>query len=406
MMWRFAVKGVSECCGQIRGAVWRALGKNRLSGSLLGLSLLAACVQPALASGPDSINLGALLPLTGNAGYIGEEARTGLNLFLAQYDKRRGAEGLPAINAIYVDSQADARAGFEGYQLLSTRYHPQIVFLTYTNVAKAAAPQAKRDHAAMLNMTQGAVTLLGQNFTSLLPAYTTQAEIDFSEARNLGVHKVSVIYENSEAFVVLAKNIQKQYCPDNGCQVVASEQLPAGATEVDAQVTGALAAKPDAVVLIGIAPQLIPVARELQAENFHGQILGFTDMREVVTRGDGKLIEGAIYPNLKIDAASPAIQALDSAYQAQYGHPPTQNALISYEAGQVIEATLLGLKARNLPLTGDNFVIVQKSIQLPTILGEIHFLPDGRVAEPMQLIQVRDGKATVRREIPVAALGG
>jgi branched-chain amino acid transport system substrate-binding protein len=400
------MKGVSECYRHMRGAIRRALGKNGLSGGVLGLSLLAACVQPALASGPDSINLGALLPLTGNAGYIGEEARTGLNLFLAQYDKRRGAEGLPAIDPIYVDSQADARAGFEGYQLLSTRYHPQIVFLTYTNVAKAAAPQAKRDHAAMLNMTQGAVTLLGPNFTSLLPAYTTQAEIDFNEVRSLGFHKIAIIYENSEAFVVLAKNIQKKYCPESGCQVVASEQLPAGATEVDAQVTGALAANPDAVVLIGIAPQLIPVARELQAENFHGQIFGFTDMREVVSRGNGKLIEGAIYPNLRIDGTSPAIQALDAAYQAQYGHPPTQNAVISYEAGQVIESTLLGLKARHLPLTGDNFVIVQKSIQIPTILGTIHFQQSGLVAEPMQLIQVRNGAVSVRREIPSSELGG
>ncbi len=46
----------------------------------------------------------------------------------------------------------------------------------------------------------------------------------------------------------------------------------------------------------------------------------------------------------------------------------------------MIEATLLGLKARNLPLTGDNFVTAQKSIQIPTILGAIHFLADGRVS--------------------------
>lgn len=371
--------------------------------TLAGSVLLTASLMGYQASNagelPATVDIGVLLPLTGNAGFIGEGARRAFEIFLADYETRRGDEGLPKINPIFIDSQADARIGFQGYQLLSTRYHPKVVFLTYTNVAKAAAPQAIKDQTAMLNMTQGPVTRLGKNFTSILPAYTTQGDVIVGAAASLGVKTLAIIYENSEAFVILANDTEAAYGPKHGIKVVSSEQLPAGATDVSAQATAALAKSPDGVFLLGIAPQIIPLARELRARGFKGQILATADLQDSINLGEGKLFEAAIYPRFWFDEKDPATVHLDEVYRAKFDSALPQFGLLAYKAGQVIEQTLNGLKERKLDWTGDNFVAVQKELTYHTVSGDIQFLADGRVVEPLVLTRVVDGAPTAVRQI-------
>lgn len=362
-----------------------------------GAGLASAPVQAE--NLPSKLTVGGLLPLTGNAGFLGEELRQGLDAYLAEYGKVRGAQGLPEINPIYVDSQADPRIGFQGFQLLRSKHDAQLVLLTYTSVAIAAAPAANRDKVAMLNVTQGEVTKLGSLFTSILPAYSTQGEIIVKEAVKRGVKTIALLYENSEAFVVLAKTIEKDVCPRIGCKVVASEQIPAGSTDVAAQVTAALAVKPDGILPIGIATQIVPLARELHTRNYKGQIFGVSDMSGVTSTGNANLIENAFYINFAFDDADQNYRTLREGYKARYGKELSQYVAMGYQAGQVMVETLKKMKADGKGWSGPNFVAAQKSGELPTIAGPVSFLQDGRIVEPMTLVEIKGGKAVVTKRV-------
>lgn len=365
---------------------------------LLGIGSTAAQAENL----PAKLTVGGLLPLTGNAGFIGEEIRQGLDTYLAEYAKTRAASGLPEINLVYVDSQADPRVGFQGYQLLRSRHEAQLIYLTYTSVAIAAAPQANRDKVAMLNVTQGEVTKLGPLFTSMLPAYSIQGEIITKEAMRRGVKTIALLYENSEAFVVQAKAIENDVCPRLGCKVVASEQIPAGSTDVAAQVTAALAAKPDAVFPIAIATQLVPVVRELHTRGYKGKVFGISDMGGVASTGNANLIEGAFYTNFAFDDADPNYKNLREAYKAKHGKELSQYVAMGYQGGQIIAETLKVMKRGNKGWSGTNFVDAQKASPLPTIAGPVTFLKDGRIVEPMMLVEVKDGKPTPTRRISLS----
>lgn len=367
-----------------------------------GLTLCVAGGNPSAKAAdvlPGKISMGALLPLTGNAGFIGEEIRQGLDYYLADYAKMRGAEGLPELAFAYVDSQADPRIGFQGYQLLRSKHDAQLVVLTYTSVAIAAAPGANKDKIPMLNITQGEVTKLGPTFTSILPAYSVQAEIVVKEAMSRGGKTISVLYENSEAFVVQAKALQDDVCPRLGCKVVASAQIPAGSTDVAAQVTAALAPKPDVVFPIGIAPQLVPVARELQTRGYKGLVIGLSDLGGVVSAGSGKLIEGALLVNFAFDENNVDFRRLTEFYRTKYKKEPTQYVYMGYQAGQIIADTLKMMKANKTPWGGPNFITAQKSGNFVTIAGPVRFLPDGRIDEPMLLVTVKDGKVVPEKKV-------
>jgi len=381
------------------------IGTHRLLAGLavaagLALSGLAAGPQAQAADGlPSKLNMGALLPLTGNAGFIGEEIRQGLEYYLADYAKMRQAAGLPELNFNFVDSQADPRVGFQGYQLLRSKYDAQLVLTTYTSVGIAIGPQANKDNIPIVNVTQGEVTKVGPNFTSILPAYSVQAEIVVKEAMTRGAKTFSVIYENSEAFVAQAKALQDDVCPRLGCKIVASAQLPTGATDIAAQVTAALAPNPDVVFPIGIAPQLVPIARELLTRGYKGQVIGLSDLGGVVTTGNGQLINGAHLVNFAFDENNADYKRLTEMYRAKYKKEPTQYVYMGYQGGQVIAETLKVMKAHNTPWSGPNFVAAQKSGALPTISGPVHFLKDGRIDEQMMLMSVKDGKMVPEKKV-------
>lgn len=362
-----------------------------------GAGLLSA---PARAEDlPAKLTVGALLPLTGNAGFIGEELRQGLDTYLGEYAKVRAAQGLPEVTPVYIDSQADPRVGFQGFQLLRSKHDAQLVFLTYTSVAIAAAPAANRDKVAMLNVTQGEVTKLGPLFTSILPAYSIQAEIVVKEAIKRGAKTIALLYENSEAFVVQAKAVETDICPRLGCKVVASAQIPAGSTDVAAQVTAALAAKPDGILPIAIATQIVPVVRELHTRGYKGQIFGISDMGGVTSTGNANLIENAFYINFAFDDADPNYKALREGYKAKHGKELSQYVAMGYQAGQVMAGTLQKMKAEGKGWSGTNFVAAQKSGALPTIAGPVTFLADGRIVEPMTLVEIKDGKPVVTKRV-------
>jgi ABC-type branched-subunit amino acid transport system substrate-binding protein len=366
----------------------------------LAVSLTSSLPTAKAADGlPDKLSMGALLPLTGNAGFIGEEIRQGLEYYLADYAKTRAAAGLPELNFAFVDSQADPRVGFQGYQLLRSKHDAQLVLLTYTSVGIAVAPAANKDKIPMVNVTQGEVTKLGPLFTSILPAYSVQAEIVIKEAMSRGGKTISLLYENNEAFVVQAKAIQEDVCVRLGCKVVAAEQIPSGSTDVAAQVTAALAPKPDIVFPIGIAPQLVPIARELQTRGYKGMVIGLSDLGGVVTTGNGKLIEGALLVNFAFDENNADFKRLTEMYRAKYNKEPTQYVYMGYQGGQVIAETLKIMKANKTSWSGENFVAAQKSGSMSTVSGPVSFLKDGRIDEQMMLMTVKDGKFVPQKKV-------
>lgn len=359
----------------------------------IGLTVLMAAGIAQAGSLPKEVKIGGLLPLTGNAGFLGEELRKGLDMAFAQYHKNL-PEGLPSIDVIYVDSQADPRMGFQGYQRLVTRDEVKVMVLTYTSVAKAAAPQAIRDKTGMLNVTQGPVTELGKNFTSILPPYSMQglAVLKYAVTK-LGIKRIAVIYENSEAFVAERDNLRDVTCPQVGCEIVASEEIPAGATDIAAQVTAALATNPDAVFPIGIQAQTIPVVRELHTRDFKGHIVGNGELGAIISAGSGKLIEGAIYSTYAFDQENPDYKRISKAVIDETGKPPTQYLFMGYQAGQVVAGVMAKMNEMGLEWSGDNFIKAQLMGKFDTIMGEVRFLEDGRIVEPMTMMEVQDGKA-------------
>jgi branched-chain amino acid transport system substrate-binding protein len=365
---------------------------------LQGLAVAAAAwtitAPLSAAEWPASVKIGGLLPLTGNAGFLGEEIRQGLDIFA----KQKAGNGV-GLALTYVDSQADPRIGFQGYQRLSTRDGVEVIVLTYTNVAIAVAAQANRAGTAMFNMTQGAVTDLGKNFTSSIPSFPNQAAVAIKDATDKGIKKVATIYENTESIVRLNRQIADEFCPKYGCEVVAAEQIPSGGTDVAAQVTAAIGKSPDAIIALGVATQLIPIMRELKTRAFAGKVISVSEMDNLLSSGNAALAEGATYSLPSPQKEGAAYKRFAEAYRATYKREAPLWAAQGFQAGEIVGAVVDKLKTDGKDWSAANFVTELKSGKFSTIFGEVNFGTDGRIRQPLSLVTIRDGQRQLVRVV-------
>lgn len=353
----------------------------------LAAAVLAVATPAFSAEIPASLKIGGLLPLTGNYGFLGEEIRQGIDIFA----KERQAKDKTSLDMVYVDTQGDPRVGFQGFQRLSTRDGVDVIALTMTNVAVAIAAPANKAGTVMMNLTQGPVTVLGANFVSSVPSYANQTEVVIKDAIDKGAKKFATIYENTEAFVRLNRQIADEFCPRYKCEVVAAEQIPAGGTDVAAQVTAAMGKGPDVILALGVATQLIPTMRELKTRGFQGKVVATAEMDNLLSSGNAALAEGTSY-SFPAPQEGPVYKKLVETYRATYKREPTLWVALGYQAGEIMGATVDKLKADRKEWSTANFMSELKSGRFQTIFGEVSFGTDGRIREPLSLVTVQNGE--------------
>ncbi len=74
-----------------------------------------------------SIQIAAVLPLTGSAAQIGTWQKRGLDLAIEQINQQAGDEGTP-ITITYEDSQGDPKTGVVALQKILANSQPTVVF--------------------------------------------------------------------------------------------------------------------------------------------------------------------------------------------------------------------------------------------------------------------------------------
>src|SRR5581483_644827 len=129
-------------------------------------SLSAACLVALLSvsacgdSGSQTIEIGAILPLTGDGAKYGEEARNGINLALDEIAKGK-------LRVIYEDDLGTAAGAVNAFnKLTATNKVSAIIGPMYSSTALAVAPLAERKQVVVLSPSASspALTTAGDFF--------------------------------------------------------------------------------------------------------------------------------------------------------------------------------------------------------------------------------------------------
>ena len=243
---------------------------------MMKLTGLAALVAAAAFMGPQQasaqqvacpVKIGGVLPLTGSMGPITKKIAEAAQLAIEHINQGGGIKGCP-VEFVLRDDQGQPTVGVDAAKYLVEVERVAAITGTVSSgvtgpiISSVTAPSKVVQISCC--STASAFTLDGRSqgyFFRTLPTSKTQAFATASEIARRGLKKTAIIYVNTDFGVDMTRFI-KQALPKLGGEFVVEVPYNDNQPSYRAEVTKALASKPESLLLIGFPKDAVTIVRE------------------------------------------------------------------------------------------------------------------------------------------------
>jgi branched-chain amino acid transport system substrate-binding protein len=322
----------------------------------------------------ETIKIGFMGPLSGDAASYGESIKRGVDLAAADM-------GLD-IELVYEDSMCDAKeAATVVHKLISVDGVIAIVGEVCSSATLAAAPVAEAAGVVMVSpsSTSPALTDAGDYLFRTVPSDALQGDFGADLVSEMGYSKLAVLYVNDDYGVGFMEVLEAEFAGE----IVASEAIEGGSVDVRTQLTKIKDAEADALYIISNSPDSIVAALEQIVElGLDVTVFGSEGLKaDVIVEGAGEAAEG-----MYVTSVSFGTEAFTAAHEAAYGEAPGPFAAQGYDAMYAIGMALI-----NGASTGAEVRDALYDTAFDGVSGSLSFDENGDVYGNYELFQVQDG---------------
>lgn len=288
-------------------------------------------------SDSDTIRIGGLAPLTGDAASYGVAVNNAIQMAVEDINANGGIDG-KQIEYIYYDEKGDTTEATNAYnKLVQDDKVVAIIGDVTTKPTLAVAQTSQQDNIPIITATATAaeVTLTGSNIFRACFTDPFQGELMASYAsEKLGATKVAVLSDMAddyssgiaEAFVAKAEEL--------GMQVVADEKYQDGDVDFKSQLTNIKGQNPDVLFLPVYYEDLRLISAQAKEVGVTAQLCGADGWDSVLTDNfDSSVLNGGVFcSQYSTESTDERVQSFISAYKEKYEMDPNMFAVLAYDA--------------------------------------------------------------------------
>lgn len=310
---------------------------SRMFRSSLAAAALASLGAALACNGGGPIQIGAVLPLSGDHAIYGEPIRQGLEL---AYRHVQANEELGVEVALQIeDSASDPQQAAELARQLYNQGAVAVIGGVTTDAAMAMVAAADREDKVLLSPSASSPRLTGisRNFFRLYPSdFREGNRMGIFAAQTLGIESAVIVASESD-YARGVQDIFKSEFERYGGAVPAVIEYSADTTDFAPVVEQALSHEPVAVYVADYARNVAAIVGQLREQGFEGKILTTSAFAspEVIAEA-GEAAEEVILTLTSMPPDEPAVAAFAQAFEAEYGHPPSVWAAHGYDALMVL----------------------------------------------------------------------
>lgn len=209
-------------------------------------------------AGGDSVNIGVLLPMSGDAAVMGEKQKAAIEMFFEDYNEAGGIESMGGakVNLIFADTTGKAEVGVTEMERLINQENVCAIIGPYNSaVGSATAPIAEKNQMPYLVLSSVADTILQNGYKYVFRANSCTSDIistmkafieDYRGTDGFDPKTYGIIYENTdygkENHEKLAAMVEEL-----GGEIVVDETYEANTSDMSSIVNKIKAAEPDIV---------------------------------------------------------------------------------------------------------------------------------------------------------------
>jgi branched-chain amino acid transport system substrate-binding protein len=344
----------------------------------------------------NTVKIGVVLPLSGQAAAYGESIKRGVELAIAESTAR--PERPFVVSWVTHDSQGDPA---KGRQLLDELYAGGAIAVlggVTSDEAQAMVEVADQRDRVLLSPSASSPDLTGasRNFFRIFPS-------DFVEGTKMGQFAKQKL--NLAQVVVLAtqspygQGIQGVFANEfvrQGGEIVETLEFPAATSDVSGLIERVSTLQPGGVYIAGYWEEICTLIKGLQAAQYQGRVLttsAFATPQAMACAGAAA--EGVMFTQTVFDPTSEAdsIRAFVSGFQARYGgEEPDLYAAHGYDAVHVL-LTALDRSGTTVAADFGKAMLRFQGEPLQGVTGAIQFDEKGDVQRYPQVYVINEGQA-------------
>lgn len=340
----------------------------------------------------DSINIGVILPLTGERSSVGISAKNGIELALEEINSNNYLEG-KSISLFIEDSKGMPVNSLSSFEKLKTVNNiSAIIGPLGSSEVLSIAPKAEQRKVVIMTpaasspLITDAGDYIFRNVASDL--YEAKLMAD-AVVNNFKKEKVAIVHINND----YGKGVSKKFeegLKEKGQNIVLSEVYEEGRTDFKTIILKLKKESPDAIYIVGYK-EIAYFIKQLKEQGVNTLLLTtaiFEDPEIVSIAGNSA--EGIVFTTFFLDEDSEEQRTRDffQNYQRKYNVQPDGYAATSYDA--------LFLIAQAIKNNGGTSESIKNGLyqieNFPGLLGSFSIDNNGDVVLPIRMKTVKDGQ--------------
>ena len=313
----------------------------------------------------NSILVGSCSPLDGPARVLGNQTVLGATAYLHAINEEGGVFGRK-IQLLAFDDGYDPERSPACFKRMTKEGVFALGFFVGTPTAKVYVPMAQEEKIPVVGLFTGAQLLyepLKHYIINVRASYYDETREQVDKLWEANVHKIGVIYQDDAFGKTVLEGVklalQRHNSAPSGLGTFTRNTL-----DVDDGLKSVMAARPQAVVVVGPYAPVAAIVKEAHADGWRPQFLtvSFVGTEEFIKEAggdaDGTIITQVIPPYDRTDY--PTV-ALYRKYLEKY-NPSTPPSFVSFEGFVDAMVMVEGLKRAGRDLTREKFIQAIESI--------------------------------------------
>ncbi len=297
---------------------------------------------------PKAFRIGALLAMTGQSSFYGQVMSQGMKQAVEEINAKGGIDGIPLEAVIEDHKGGGGQEGVAAMNRLTSIHEVQAVLVSFSAPTIAIAPIADQQHIFLLNGGGVSAKLVGLSkyLFHNRSLSTDLSRIAIAYAHEMGAKKLAQLQWQNDVgdnIVQIADPLWKKL----GGEVVATEAVAQGATNMDTQVAKLRAANPDAIGLWMFTPEVGLALKRLRDFGMKQPVVG-VEFTENDAKIAGAAADGYHFANDYFQASDdePWSKRFATEYKKRYGTDPDFYAANYYEGVYVIAECIRRARAK------------------------------------------------------------
>ena len=374
-----------------------------VAGTIAGSFALAGCSPKN--QDPNSIYVGVMGPFTGDVAQYGLAVRSGVLLYLKEFNKKGGVNGRQIV-PIVEDEKGDSTEAILVYNKLLDENVCAILGDVTSTPTIALAQKSVLDNIPCVTASATAedVVAHGHNMFRATVTDPFQGVVLAEFAKKQGYQRVGTIFNSGGDYEIGVNNAFVQRARELGVEVVSQQGYPTGAVDFNAQLTSIIGLDPDAI----LAPnyyqdngKIVTQARQLGckkpfmgADGWAGIIGGEQDYASAAD------LEGCFYCSAFV-ASNPDenVQHFVNAYTEEYGEAPTNFCSLGYDAAMILCSAFVVAEKHGYTYNSNEYrqaiIDAIASGVVEGVTGTLSYQGTGDPVKSTLIITFKDGKESI-----------